>query len=209
MVGRPGSDQQVRAGRGPGGPRRARGGRGRAKDAVLVEPMESPGRPDAAGPQGRVAEEVPPPGGESRCVSREPPFRGEVRVPGHRFLGLFRPVESPSRNEVGLNSRAGWRLRPRPWRPHLVARPARFGGLGSAQLAAAAANQPLGTGSAVRRQLAGNPDVHKSFCCSALGKAGGREEDDVEDCASPCVEGNCSISGPSMGPHICSAIHGI
>lgn len=38
------------------------GARGRA---VLAEPMESPARPDAAGPRSRVAEEVPPPGGES------------------------------------------------------------------------------------------------------------------------------------------------
>lgn len=34
-------------------------------------------------------------------------------------------------------------------------------------------------------------DVSESLCCSALGKARERSEDDVEDCASsPCVEGN-------------------
>lgn len=67
-AGRPGSDPQVRAGRGAA----ARpGGRSRPNSAVLVEPMESPARPDAAGPRGRAAEEVPPPGGESRCVGQD------------------------------------------------------------------------------------------------------------------------------------------
>lgn len=126
---------------------------------MLAEPMESPARPDAAGARGRAAEEAPPPGGESRCVSWEPPPRGEAPVLGHRFPGLFRPVKSLWRGEVGLKSRARWRLRPRPWRPPSVARPARFGGLGSAWSAAAAANQPLGTRSAVRRQPAGYPEA--------------------------------------------------
>ncbi|XP_035191692.1 TP53-binding protein 1 isoform X3 [Oxyura jamaicensis] len=44
------------------------GARGRPGGAVLAEPMESPARPDAAGPRGRVAEEVPPPGGESSAL---------------------------------------------------------------------------------------------------------------------------------------------
>lgn len=44
------------------------GARGRA---VLAEPMESPARPDAAGPRSRVAEEAPPPGGESRWAPGE------------------------------------------------------------------------------------------------------------------------------------------
>ncbi|XP_052663767.1 TP53-binding protein 1 isoform X2 [Harpia harpyja] len=35
-----------------------------------VEPMESPARPDAAGPRGRAAEEVPPPGGESSALGK-------------------------------------------------------------------------------------------------------------------------------------------
>ncbi|XP_029870333.1 TP53-binding protein 1 isoform X5 [Aquila chrysaetos chrysaetos] len=33
-----------------------------------AEPMETPARPDAAGPRGRAAEEVPPPGGESSAL---------------------------------------------------------------------------------------------------------------------------------------------
>ncbi|NXI47819.1 TP53B protein, partial [Galbula dea] len=51
------------------GSRSARGGGcSRADGAVLAEPMESPARPDAAGPQGLVAEEVPPPNGESSAL---------------------------------------------------------------------------------------------------------------------------------------------
>ncbi|XP_069654921.1 TP53-binding protein 1 isoform X3 [Haliaeetus albicilla] len=35
-----------------------------------AEPMESPARPDAAGPRGRAAEEAPPPGGESSALGK-------------------------------------------------------------------------------------------------------------------------------------------
>ncbi|XP_038041031.2 TP53-binding protein 1 isoform X4 [Anas platyrhynchos] len=61
--------------RGPAGSRAPAGGgadrerpageSGAPGRAVLAEPMESPARPDAAGPRSRVAEEAPPPGGES------------------------------------------------------------------------------------------------------------------------------------------------
>ncbi|XP_072725548.1 TP53-binding protein 1 isoform X1 [Ciconia boyciana] len=53
---------------GPAG-RRAPAGGGAARERP-AEPMESPARPDAAGPQGRVAEEVPPPGGESSALGK-------------------------------------------------------------------------------------------------------------------------------------------
>lgn len=52
----------------------------RTNGALLAEPMESAARPGAAGTRGRVAEEVPPPGGERRCGGRE--FGG--RHPGAR-----------------------------------------------------------------------------------------------------------------------------
>ncbi|XP_065545134.1 TP53-binding protein 1 isoform X6 [Lathamus discolor] len=42
----------------------------RADGALLAEPMESAARPGAAGPRGRVAEEVPPPGGERSAVGK-------------------------------------------------------------------------------------------------------------------------------------------
>ncbi|KAM9533082.1 TP53-binding protein 1 isoform 1-T1 [Guaruba guarouba] len=45
----------------------AGGGEDRERPA---EPMESTARPDAAGPRGRVAEEVPPPGGERSAVGK-------------------------------------------------------------------------------------------------------------------------------------------
>lgn len=47
-------------------------GRRCANDAVFAEPMDSPARPDVAGPQDVVAEEVQPPGGENRCGGSEP-----------------------------------------------------------------------------------------------------------------------------------------
>ncbi|XP_063203396.1 TP53-binding protein 1 isoform X1 [Chroicocephalus ridibundus] len=52
--------------RGGGG----RGDRGSANGAVLEGPMESPACPEAAGPRGRVAEEEPPPGGESSALGK-------------------------------------------------------------------------------------------------------------------------------------------
>lgn len=56
------------------------GYRGRADGAVLAGPMESPARPSGSGPRGCVAEEAPPPDGESRYVGwtgpREPPSGG-------------------------------------------------------------------------------------------------------------------------------------
>ncbi|NXU10350.1 TP53B protein, partial [Pardalotus punctatus] len=55
---------------GKGGARRRgeSGYRGRADDAVLAEPMESPVRTGAAGAQGCAAEEAPPPGGASSAL---------------------------------------------------------------------------------------------------------------------------------------------
>ncbi|XP_033921838.1 TP53-binding protein 1 isoform X5 [Melopsittacus undulatus] len=53
--------------RGCGAPR----GCGRANGALLAEPMESAARPCSAGPRGRVAEEVPPPGGERSAVGKD------------------------------------------------------------------------------------------------------------------------------------------
>ncbi|XP_076204358.1 TP53-binding protein 1 isoform X2 [Aptenodytes patagonicus] len=53
---------------GPAGSRAPAGG-GAARERA-AEPMESPARPDAAGPRGRVAEEVSPPGGESSALGK-------------------------------------------------------------------------------------------------------------------------------------------
>ncbi|XP_064311964.1 TP53-binding protein 1 isoform X1 [Phalacrocorax carbo] len=53
---------------GPAGSRAPAGG-GAARERP-AEPMESPDRADAAGPQDRVAEEVPPPGGESSALEK-------------------------------------------------------------------------------------------------------------------------------------------
>ncbi|NXO90014.1 TP53B protein, partial [Certhia brachydactyla] len=52
--------------RGHGGPAY----RGRADGAVLAEPMESPARPGASAPRGCVAEESPPPDGESSALGK-------------------------------------------------------------------------------------------------------------------------------------------
>ncbi|XP_075287471.1 TP53-binding protein 1 isoform X4 [Opisthocomus hoazin] len=52
--------------RGPAGSRAPAGG-GAARERP-AEPMENPARPDAAGPQIRAAEDVPPPGGESSAL---------------------------------------------------------------------------------------------------------------------------------------------
>ncbi|XP_063268274.1 TP53-binding protein 1 isoform X2 [Prinia subflava] len=46
------------------------GYRDRAHSAVLAEPMESPARPSASGPRGCVAEESPPPDGESSALGK-------------------------------------------------------------------------------------------------------------------------------------------
>ncbi|KAM6125412.1 TP53-binding protein 1 [Phoenicopterus ruber ruber] len=53
---------------GPAGSRAPAGG-GAARERP-ADAMESPARPAAAGPQGRVAEEVPPPGGESSALGK-------------------------------------------------------------------------------------------------------------------------------------------
>ncbi|NXF91945.1 TP53B protein, partial [Eubucco bourcierii] len=45
-------------------------GRRCADDAVLAEAMETPARPDVAGPQDAVAEEVQPPGGENSALGK-------------------------------------------------------------------------------------------------------------------------------------------
>ncbi|NWU44838.1 TP53B protein, partial [Hylia prasina] len=44
--------------------------RSRANGAVVAEPMESPARPSASGPRGCVAEESPPPDGESSALGK-------------------------------------------------------------------------------------------------------------------------------------------
>ncbi|XP_039932985.1 TP53-binding protein 1 isoform X1 [Hirundo rustica] len=46
------------------------GYRGRANDAVLAEPMESPACSSASGPRGSVAEESPPPDGERSALGK-------------------------------------------------------------------------------------------------------------------------------------------
>lgn len=165
--------------RGHGGP----GGRGRANGALPAGPMESPARPSAAGPRGRLAEEPPPPEGENRYVHwagpREPPSRGSRPPP-------FRPAGTPVVLRTGRKGGSG--LHPGQAAP--------CGGLGAWSVPGDPSEHGPREGG-----LAGAPrDGSPSLCCSALGKAGERSEGDVEDCASPpCVEGNFPISGRFFG----------
>ncbi|XP_068881412.1 TP53-binding protein 1 isoform X1 [Aphelocoma coerulescens] len=65
-----GAPREPLAGKGGARGRGRSGFRGRADGAVLAGPMESPARPSASGPRGCVAEEAPPPDGESSALGK-------------------------------------------------------------------------------------------------------------------------------------------